>query len=370
MALAASHPMFSDRRRRNLAILGGITVLFVVLAVVSVLERARELAPKFAPRPFFADLTQHVNEIGDVAVTTKTGTFNVKLDNGKWVIPEKGSFPADAQQVRAIAAGLAGLEALDMRTARADWHSYLGLTAADKGGDATELKLADASGKVLADVLIGHTEGAADELGRTSVYVRRPNENQTWLTRGYIAPKTAAADWLDKSVINIARDRIKGATVTPPTGASYTLVRDSKDAPDFKLLDLPKGRALSFEGAPDGVAGAIVGFTFDDVAKASDFDFSKASQSVTNTFDGLDLTTKIAIKGMDHWATVTANATNPMVQAEATAINARVGGWAFKLPDFKVTQFTATRDSLLKPLDEGNPKPAGNALPAFPGKRP
>jgi hypothetical protein len=256
-----------------------------------------------------------------------------------------------------------------MRTARPDWHSYLGLTAPDKGGDATEVKLADASGKVLADLLIGHTEGAADELGRTAVYVRRPDENQTWLTRGYLAPKTAAADWLDKSVINIARDRVKGAMITPPTGPSYTLARDSKDAPDFKLLDLPKGRALSFEGSPDGVAGAMVGFTFDDVAKAGDFDFSKASQSVTNTFDGLDLTTKIATKGMDHWATVTANATNPMVQAEATAINARVGGWAFKLPDFKVTQFTATRDSLLKPLGEDNPKPAGTALPGLPARK-
>ena len=61
---------------------------------------------------------------------------------------------------------------------------------------------------------------------------------------------------------------------------------------------------------------------------------------------------------MDHWATVTANATNPMVQAEATAINARLGGWAFKLPDFKVTQFTATRDSLLKEPDEGKPAAA------------
>jgi hypothetical protein len=143
--------------------------------------------------------------------------------------------------------------------------------------------------------------------------------------------------------------------ITPPTGPSYTLVRDNKDAQDFKLVDLPKGRALSFEGAPDGVAGAIVGFTFDDVAKASEIDFSKASQSVTNTFDGLDLTTKIATKGMDHWATVTANATNPMVQAEATAINGRLDGWAFKLPDFKVTQFTAARDSLLKSPDEGKP---------------
>jgi hypothetical protein len=364
--VTASSPALSDRRRRNLTILGGITALFTVLAVFSVYERARQLAPRFEPRPFFTDLTQRVNELGDVAITTKSGTFQVKLDNGKWVLPEKGGFPADTQQVRAIAAGFAGLEAIDMRTARADWHSYLGLTAPDKGGDATEVKLSDTSGKVLADLLIGHAEGNADELGRTTVYVRRPNENQTWLARGYVTPKTAPADWLDKSVLNIARDRVKGATITPPTGPSYNLVRDSKDAPDFKLVELPAGRSLSFEGAPDGVAGAIVGFTFDDATKAGDVDFSKASQSVSHTFDGLDLTTKIATKGMDHWATVTASATNPMVQAEADGINARIGGWAFKLPEFKVTQFTATRDSLLRGLDEG--KPTAGPTPASAAK--
>ena len=366
MAVAATNSMMSDRRRRNLAILGGVTALFVVLAAASVFERARELAPKFQARPFFPDMTQRANDVADVAVTSKSGTFHVHLTNGKWVIPEKGAFPADLAQVRAIAAGFAGLEVLDMKTARPDWHSYLGLAAPDKGGDATEVKLADASGKVLADLLVGHNQGAADDLGRISMYVRKPDENQTWLARGYLAPKAAAADWLDKGVINIARDRVKGAVVTPPTGPAYTLVRDNKDQADFRLVDLPKGRALSFEGSPDGVAGAIVGFAFDDVAKADQFDFSKASQFVGNTFDGLDLTVKIATKGMEHWATVTANAANPMVQAEAAAINGRVGGWAFKLPDFKVTQLTATRESLLKPLGEDNPKPAGNA-PAFPG---
>ena len=114
--------------------------------------------------------------------------------------------------------------------------------------------------------------------------------------------------------------------------------------------DLPKGRELSFAGSPDGVAGAITGFNFDDVAKADQVDFSKASQSVTNTFDGLTITVKIAAKGMDHWATVAATGTSPMTQEEAARINARANGWAFKLMDMGVTQFTATLETLLKPL--------------------
>jgi len=219
-----------------------------------------------------------------------------------------------------------------------------------------DIRLTDNSGKVMAELLVGHSQGAADDLGRTPLYVRRPNEDQSWLARGNLAPKPNPADWLDKTVLNIARDRVKGATVTPATGPSYTVSRDSKDQPDFKLLDLPRGRELSFAGSPDGVGGAITGFDFDDVAKANPADYANMPQSVAHTFDGLDVTVKIATKGMDHWAIVSAASTDPMTQTEAAAINARLGGWAFKLPEAKVQQFTATRETLLK-------EPAGAAGP-------
>ena len=365
-AMGARH----DVRRRNLMILGGTTVLFVVLAVVAVLQQASSLAPKFEPRPFFPDLAEHVNDLGEIAITSKTGTFHVKLTQGKWVIVEKGGFPADAGQARSVAVGVAVLTTLEPKTNRADWLNYVGLGAPDKGGDGIDVKLTDIKGQPMAEVLVGKTQGTADELGRTALYVRKPNENQTWLARGNLAPKPNAADWLDKNVIAIARDRVKGASVTPATGPAYTLSRDTKDQQDFKLLDMPAGRQLSFEGSPDGVGSALIGFDFDDVAKADQFDFTKAPQSVTHTFDGLDVTVKIATKGMDHWATITAAGTNPMTQNEAMAINARLSGWAFKLQQMKVDQFLATRETLLKP--PGSPAtpaaaPAG-LPPGFPGR--
>ena len=69
------------------------------------------------------------------------------------------------------------------------------------------------------------------------------------------------------------------------------------------MLDLPRGRELSFEGSPDGVAGAIVGFVYEDVAQGRQIDFSNAPQSVFNTFDGLNITVKVADAGMERWAT-------------------------------------------------------------------
>jgi hypothetical protein len=347
--MAAVMALGQDRRRRNLTILGGVTILFLLLAVVAVLQRAGELAPKFDPRAFFPGLPQTVNNLGEVTVVSKTGgTIHVKLMNDNWVVEERNNFPADQAQMRATAVGIADLQILEPKTARADWLGFLGLTP-PPDGEAVRVTLTDTSGKMLADLLLGHAQGNPDDLGRSTLYVKKPDDAQSWLARGYLTPKPNISDWLNKGIVDIARDRVKGAVVTPATGPGYTLSRDTKDAQDFKLLDLPRGRELAFEGSPDGVAGAIVGFQFDDVAKADPADYAKAPQSVFNTFDGLAITVKIATKGMDHWATVSASASNPMAQDEAMKLNAAVNGWAFKLPESKVLQILAARETLLKP---------------------
>jgi hypothetical protein len=342
----------ADPRRRTLVIVGGVAALFLLLAGGAVLQQSNLLAPKFEPRPAFPGLVSTVNTLGEITVSSKDGTFHVRQVQGKWVIPERESFPAELAIVRATATGLADLQLVEPKTSRADWMPLLGLAAPDKGGDGMMVTLKDTSGKTLADLIVGHAQGAPDITGRATLYVRRPNEEQSWLARGFFTAKPLLSDWLDRAVVPIMRDRVKGATVDPATGPTYTMVRDSKDQPDFRVLDLPRGRELSFPGSPDGVAGAITGFNFDDVAKANPADFENAPSSVTNTFDGLEITVKVAAKGMEHWATVSAKANNPMVQKEADAINARANGWAFKLPEMNVTQLVSPLETLLRPAGE------------------
>jgi Domain of unknown function (DUF4340) len=346
--MATAQAMPADRRRRNLMMLSGLTAAFVVLAVASVFIQASQLARKFDPRPFFPGLPSAVNQLGEIAIVTKDTSLHVKKMGEDWVIAEKNNFPASQAQMRAVAVGIADLQVLEPKTARPDWLTYIGLGAPPEG-NATRVTLSDAGGKVIADLLIGQRQGTADELGRSTLYVRKPDENQSFLARGYLDVKPEVTDWLDKSILVIARDRVKGAIVTPKEGPSYTLARENKDLQDFKLLDMPRGRELSFEGSPDGVAGAIVGFVFDDVAKTDGLNFNNVPQQVSQTFDGLNLTVKIATKDGKSWASVTAAGTNDMTREEATKINARVSGWAFQIPDSKVTQFVSPRETLLKP---------------------
>src|SRR5262249_47934205 len=148
--------------------------------------------------------------------------------------------------------------------ANPEWHGQLGLGAPEKGGDATEITLMDASGKPLAAVLVGKGADVVDAMGRGAIYVRKAGDDQTWLARGYLMAKPALADWLNKNIVNVGRERIQEVDVTPTTGAAYVVSRARKDVPEFSVQKLPAGRALAFESAADAPASAIVGLSFED----------------------------------------------------------------------------------------------------------
>ena len=347
--------LLADPRRRNLVILGGFTILFVVLALIALMQRAHEMAPKFARQLLFPDLRNHLTELAAIRIESKTGRFTIRFENGKgWVVAE-GGYPADGEQVRQMAVAIAELEAVEPKTARAEWLPYMQLESVRNG--ATEIALLDNANHPLADILVGKSNGTADATGRTGVYVRKVSDNQAWLALGYVVPKPSIGDWLEKRVLAVSRERIKETSVTPQQGEAYTVLREKKDDADFKVTELPAGRELVYAAAPDNIGAAIVGFTFDEVKPAATFDFSRAERVTTTTFDGLTIALKVIKEGQDYWATILAAGTTPETQNEAAAINARSGSWAYKLPPYKAQIFLTTLESLLKPIGGQAPAP-------------
>jgi len=136
-----------------------------------------------------------------------------------------------------------------------------------------------------------------------------------------------------------------------PDGKSYEVRRDKPSDPDFTLAAMPPGRELANPSAPDNVAAALTGLTFDDVVPDKEIDFSNATRLVTKTFDGLSISTEVVHLGPAYWAKFDAATTNanPDVGKEARTINAKVNGWAYKLADFKGAQLMTPLESLLKP---------------------
>ena len=348
-----SNAFFSDRRRRNLSILAGATLVAVLLAVVALWQQSNIGRRSIVPEQFFPGLARHVRDAAKIHIASKSaGAFDVVFVPEKgWVVPNRSDFPASFDLVRRTLVGLAALQTIEPKTARADWLHYIGLEGPPKG-DGIEITVRDDKNQVLASLIAGKSEDIGDTSGATGLFVRRPGESQSWLTRSVLDPRATLSDWLEKSVLDVDRARIQEVDVDPAGSGSYLVRREAPSEPDFKLSPVPSGKTVSDPAAPDGVASAITGFGFDDVRPAREIDFGDSATNarvVTKTFDGLKITANVKRQGADYWAIISAEAFKPEAAAEANAINAHASGWAYKLPAYKGQLFMTTLDSLIKP---------------------
>ncbi len=357
------------RRIRALTVLAGATAIAVVLASISQWQRGATSDPVFQQVRMFPSLEAKVDDVASIQIETKSSVFSVtRRADGQWILPDKAGYGADFNTVRKTILGLAELDLIEPRTARADWQEKLGLGLPKSSGSGSLVTLKDKNGEVVATLLSGAAVEGASAGGKQAIYVRRPSDAQTYVARGSYSLDTSQEQWLDKSFIDFARDRIKTVAVKPFAGAAYTVTRDKPESQNFSVIErLPSGRSLRSEGEPNGVGNALMGMSFTDVVPQSKVDFSKPARSTFQTFDGLALNLIIALKDNEYWVALDAIADNsvkpppnptasklkPDIAKEAKEINAMAKGWAYKIPNFKGALLTSSVEALLTPIDAG-----------------
>ena len=347
--------LFSDLRRRNLAVLAALALVSVLLAVLALDRRAAEVAPKYPPQAYFPGLAAKLGEVTRIHIESrKSGAFDVTFAPTKgWVLPGRSNYPASFEEVRKTLVGLAALQTIEPKTARPDWLHYVDLDAPPMGGGVL-MSLSDDKGRVLAALIVGKSEDIGDASESVGLFVRKPGETQSWLVSSPFAPHASPSGWLKKNIVDVDRARVQEVEVRPLSGPAYTVRRDKPSDTGFALAPMPRGRELAAPGGPDGVASALADFSFDDIQPAGNLDFdNQASRTVTRTFDGLIVGVDVVKQGPDYWARVFAGAApgKPDAAKEARGINASAQGWAYRLPAAKGAQFMITLDGLLKPRE-------------------
>jgi len=375
---AAASPLIPvlKRRLKSLTYLGAATGIAVLLAAIAVWQRASTGEPEFKSERMFPALETSAKNVATIQVETKKAAFNVaRTADGAWRLPDKSNYPADFNTIRKVILGLSELDLVEQRTARADWHERLGLGLPKTGGSGTLVTIKDAKGEVLASLIAGSSVEGASAGGRQALYVRRVNQEQTFVARGNFSDPTELSQWLDKAFVDLARDRVKTAALKPLKGRAYSVARATPQDQNFRVVDaIPAGRILRTENEANGIGNALLGLSFDDVEPQSKVDFTNAAHANFVSFDGLTLSLSMVEKDRDFWMTVnaagnlqpelpaapgsTAPKLKPDVIKEAKEINDVVAGWAYKIPRYKGALLSAPLEDLLKPV--GTPGPSVN----------
>lgn len=322
-------------------------------------------APPPAPKPtaLFPGLVDKANEVAELRIEAKSGTLGIKQGEGDaWLLVEKGGYPAKFDVVKRAILGMAELKSLEPRTANPELHARLQLEDRSvAGAQSTLISLRAKDGKPIAELLVGKVDRAATDTKHGNYFVRKVGEVQTWYAQGQLQTDPQLNRWIDAKAMEIQRKRIKSVVIRQAGGERLEVLRKDGTEDEFEIRGLRAGQKLATPSSPGTIAAALDYTPFDDVAPAKERDALKIeATAVYTSIDGLIVTASARKDGDKWWVgfAVEADAANKPgedVAKEIAELSAKVSGWSFQIPDYRVEQFTKTLDQLL----EKEPKTGG-----------
>lgn len=315
----------------------------------------------------FPDLTSKLATAARIEITHQGTTITLARKGDKtespWGLVQRGMYPVQLPKLRGMLTALTELRLVEPRTSDPALFSRLGLEDADeKTGASNLLKLFDANGNVLAQLLVGHRRVRTAGNVPDQVFVRRPDQMQTWLAEGSLEVDADPSLWLDRDIMNIDHTRIASIVVHRGDTELDFAVKDGKlalTAPanppkleDYKLDDLDHGLEL---------------LNFEDVLADKDATAPKVGDPIgTATFtttDGLVVNVTVLKGEKDIWARFAATG-GDKTKDEAAKLNARLSGWTYQLGAWKEASLTPSLDMLKPAPPAPAPAPAAPAAPA------
>ena len=93
-----------------------------------------------------------------------------------------------------------------------------------------------------------------------------------------------------RDIVNLEAEDIARAVLHQPSGAEITVTRIDRQAKDYVVTGIPKGRKLKDPSEGKNLAGGLWRLTFEDVKPAKEIAFADATYTaVYETFDGLEV---------------------------------------------------------------------------------
>lgn len=336
---------------KTLSVLAGAAAVAITAVVWTLGAQSPQQASLAVDKTLLPGLAQSLDQINAVRVVTAGAATAVELvpTVQGWAVANKHHYPAAISQVRATLQALAGARVVEEKTANPEYYARLGVedvSQPDAGG--VQLELAGLAAPVA--LVIGNLASSG-----TGTYVRRSDAAQSLLVDTTLTVDTDPLDWLDRRVLDIPAERIQQVTIRQPDGATLTVRKDTPEAANYTLVDLPAGREPGSALAVDQVAGALADVQLDDVTPASAL--SPAEGASVNaefrTFDGLVITARAFQQegtGYVQFTAAYAGAEPTAVQQEAEQLQARLADWVYALPDYQYGPLTRRMEDVLAPL--------------------
>jgi hypothetical protein len=216
-----------------------------------------------------------VNDIASVVIETPSSVVSLKKGDTIWIVEERFGYPADfaklSEVVRTLKEAKVGrkfdasdevLKRLSIKSPDAD---------APKEEKGTRVRMTDAKGNSLLDMVVGKTRTRDPEKGPPDgQYVRVGDVPQICLIDKILSSLEAGpAEWLEKSPVKVDAAEIQKITCTGPgeTSVRYAFARPAREK-DFELIE-PATQSTIKKSSLNRLSNALSSLKIEDVEPSS-----------------------------------------------------------------------------------------------------
>jgi len=236
---------------KKLTILAIAAVLMVVWAV---LQNRVSTKRSFASEPAYLVQGLNADDIGAIVVGTADDKIVFNRRGKDFVVANKDSYPADAQQINSLITNCLDLQVADLVTSNKDNHADLGVT---EGSANYVIKFFDIQAKPITAILL-----SATDTDTRRGYGRLDSSDNVYLMLSPPWFGTSAMAYVDKNILTVDTEQIESVTVNLPS-QSYTLRPDAegKIAPE----NIPDGKNCKYTDCQE-IFAALGKLSFKDVS--------------------------------------------------------------------------------------------------------
>jgi hypothetical protein len=319
---------------------------FVILLVAALLAISGALylsTERSLPRdpqgmPLMPALAHELNTVTALAIRRggANPSVTVHQHGQQWTVAERGDYPADVAKLRKLLLALSDSKIIEEKTSSAANFRLIGVEdPSSPAATGAQITIDALDGK--HSVIIGKPAGGGK-------FARRGGEHTSYLVEPAISFETEPRFWIDSRLIDIAVAKIQSIEVHPPAGPPYSIRRVSPGDGNFALDAVPRGRKSLEPRSLAPSPSTYGGITAEDVAAASDVDFSKAAVAIVTMTDGTVITLTGAASGDKRWI--------QLKSSTDSALSAKAQGRAFEIASYRY-------DAIFRPLEQMlEPKPS------------
>ncbi|MAS82132.1 MAG: hypothetical protein CMF45_05535 [Legionellales bacterium] len=232
--------------KNKLIILTLITIAVIIAASVFVKLRAPQSEKEKAA--FFPGLSSEIEAINHITIKGYAGVVNLSRVNDSWVIDEFDGYPALPDKVKSTVLGAADLKINAPKTKLPRLYNRLGVEGPEVE-DSTSLLLLfkDADKNSIVEMIVGKLRLSSASQSTPGLYIRKPNDQQSYLVDGVVDITSSKTDWIERSLFDIPTEAIRAVRVEHADGDTYTLFKNEKGQERFSLENLPSNKKLASE---------------------------------------------------------------------------------------------------------------------------